>query len=130
MKGMDFLRALAVGASISLGGALAPARLAMPARHVLEQSRSKGKGNAPTGALRRAIRTASGRLLDSGFWRPTRTFSLNPKGTPEQQAARIVAATERRKRRALLADRNIWRGYLGNPCLDCSDRKNPTFVNR
>ena len=47
-----------------------------------------------------------------------------------QQQARIEAAQAKRARRALTADRNAWRSFTGNPCLTCSDRHNPTHVNR
>lgn len=130
MKGLGFLRALAVGASLTIGGVLAPSKLAMPPRAAIELRRGKGKGSAPALRMYRAAQRVSKRIVDSGFWRLTDTVSRNRKGTPEQQTARIAAAEDKRARRALVADRNAWRCYVGNPCLDCSNRHNPTFVNR
>lgn len=51
-------------------------------------------------------------------------------GTTEQQMQRIEAARLKRATRALKADRDAYRSWCGNPCQDCSDRKNPTYVNR
>lgn len=130
MKGIGFLRSLALGVACTVGGALAPSRLPMPPRAAVELKRGKSKGSAPALRLYRAARRVGERIVDSGFWRLTDTVSRNRKGTAEQQAARLVAADAKRARRALVAGHNAWRCYVGNPCLDCSNRHNPTYVNR
>lgn len=61
----------------------------------------------------------------------TVTVSRNrPSPTSPEGRARIEAAELKRARRALIADRNAYRSWCGNPCLAGSDRHNPTFVNR
>lgn len=100
---------------MALGGALAPRLLAMPGPEVTAtRHRGKGKG---------------GRSPKP--WRPTVTVSRNrPSPTSPEGRARIEAAEQKRAVRALIADRNAYRSWCGNPCLSGSDRHNPTFVNR
>lgn len=62
-------------------------------------------------------------------------FSRSPWARPSRRTtadsmARIEAAEQKRAVRALIADRNAYRSWCGNPCLSGSNRHNPTFVNR
>ena len=63
--------------------------------------------------------------------RPASKPSRNrPSPTSPEGRARIEAAEQKRAVRELIADRNAYRSWCGNPCLSGSDRHNPTFVNR
>lgn len=131
MKGLSAIRALMLGSAIGLGQALAPSKLVLPP--VVASTRPRGKGKnatAPVGAMRRAVRLGQ-QLLDSGFWGRANTISSRrPSPASPEGMRRIEAARLKRATRALKADRDVYRSWCGNPCQDCSDRKNPTYVNR